>query len=544
MGISLLLHSQSSDRAVSFLNEAHSRLNSNISKREQSGSSYSIAAPNEAILRKLVGRGYSENGARRAALSTQGQGFDEALRWAVTYSLDPGFDGPMVILKETEALPEHGCFRQMSFKIDAALNVLSGKSLLLEPSTDSALPAEDAGSAHPQTAQRYLQVAIVQTRTAMTVPPKPTTPVPADTKADYDKSSSWEATDLVEANGFGKIDEVVESISKGNHLESTHHAPTSDINEGGLRVEKEKSLEPSLASGQSQQPHPRTEPPAHSIQNQEMSLESTGTVSRDLPNFATSQPPAKIVISSGTSAEIDRTSSRRWEPNRRLAAPGISITRPSDRPLSKLSPSSPQDPVERSELRKMGRAALDSVRTATSPGQDDRRRLIEEGRRLLQLSRLGPAGAPNVPPPLRKLNPPSPPRAATSERAEKTRITRVSFGPPSYHMPQQGATKTQESGMTAPNAGIPDPNAIPPIPKAPPRPPLTPSNAAKAPPPPPPPKSTTQESNGWDFDANVEDELKADSTDDAWGFGDEDELVSTEDLGEEEDGGWGFDDDI
>jgi hypothetical protein len=553
MGLSLLLHSQSSDRAVSFLNKVHGALNSNIFKRGLSGSSRSTALPSEAILRKLVGRGYSENGARRAVLSTQGQGFDETLRWAVTNSLEPGFDEPLVILKDTEVLMDHGCFRLMSSKIDAALDALSGKIDLFEPSTYTALPSKDVNPAYPQTAHRSLQVATGKSRPTVAISSKPTIPAPNDINADFDLSSNWEGNDSAEAKGFRSGD-TVDETSKNDHLESIHDVPESVINQSDRRVEKEELLapvsshDPSLDAGPSQKSHLRIKTPAHSAPKQEKSLESTGSVPRDLPNSlkvaATSQPPAQRMIPSGTSAESDRTSSHKWKPNRSLVAPGLSITKPSGQPLSKFNPASPQDPVARSELRRMGRAALDSVRTATSPGHDDRHRLIEEGRRLLQLSRRGPTGTPNVPPPLRKLQPPSPPRAVPGQKAEKSRVTRVSFGPPSYHLPQQDASISHESAIVAPNPDTRAPNEIPPVPKAPIRPPPAPSYVAKAPPPPAPPKSPTQESNGWDFNASVEEDLEADTTNDAWGFGDEEDLASNEDLGEEKEEGWGFDDDI
>jgi hypothetical protein len=59
--------------------------------------------PDPFIMKGLVGRGYSENGARRSVIAAQNAGFREALHWAVSHSFDPGFDDPIVALKR----PEH-----------------------------------------------------------------------------------------------------------------------------------------------------------------------------------------------------------------------------------------------------------------------------------------------------------------------------------------------------------------------------------------------------------------------------------------------------
>jgi hypothetical protein len=54
--------------------------------------------PNPDIVKKLIGRGYSENGARRSAIAANNHSFNEALQWAVGHSLDAGFDDPQIIL--------------------------------------------------------------------------------------------------------------------------------------------------------------------------------------------------------------------------------------------------------------------------------------------------------------------------------------------------------------------------------------------------------------------------------------------------------------
>ena len=55
--------------------------------------------PDLGIVRTLVGRGYTENGARRAAVMTNNASADLALQWAVAHSFEPGFDDPIILIK-------------------------------------------------------------------------------------------------------------------------------------------------------------------------------------------------------------------------------------------------------------------------------------------------------------------------------------------------------------------------------------------------------------------------------------------------------------
>lgn len=60
--------------------------------------------PDPTIVQSLVGRGYSECGARRAASMTKNSGVREALQWSVMHSLDSGFDDPMVEISSLKTL--------------------------------------------------------------------------------------------------------------------------------------------------------------------------------------------------------------------------------------------------------------------------------------------------------------------------------------------------------------------------------------------------------------------------------------------------------
>eukprot|EP00977_Amphora_coffeiformis_P021745 scaffold9849_cov73-Amphora_coffeaeformis.AAC.1 len=74
--------------------------------------------PGGNVVRKLVEMGYSEIGAMRAASMT-GSDFNQALRWAVAHSFEPGFNEPMVILKEEQASWGIETYRVAMSKINA-----------------------------------------------------------------------------------------------------------------------------------------------------------------------------------------------------------------------------------------------------------------------------------------------------------------------------------------------------------------------------------------------------------------------------------------
>ena len=62
-------------------------------------SNLTYVKPDLGIVRTLMGRGYTENGARRTAVMTNNESIDVALQWAVTHSLEGGFDDPIIFLK-------------------------------------------------------------------------------------------------------------------------------------------------------------------------------------------------------------------------------------------------------------------------------------------------------------------------------------------------------------------------------------------------------------------------------------------------------------
>lgn len=94
--------------------------------------------PDLGIVRALMGRGYTENGARRTAVMTNNASIDVALQWAVTHSFEGGFDDPIIFMKS------HGESSIDQKSIVVIREVLLLASRLVEGSTDisSFLPLE------------------------------------------------------------------------------------------------------------------------------------------------------------------------------------------------------------------------------------------------------------------------------------------------------------------------------------------------------------------------------------------------------------------
>jgi hypothetical protein len=104
LAFSLLFHVQKNDIALACLHEVALLLENQASKvLEQQPPDWTTL--NVDIIRRLVGRGYSVHGARRATAMSDNKGFDLALVWAVSHSLDQGFDDPILILKSEQQGP-------------------------------------------------------------------------------------------------------------------------------------------------------------------------------------------------------------------------------------------------------------------------------------------------------------------------------------------------------------------------------------------------------------------------------------------------------
>jgi len=122
----LLLHIQNQDTSIQCLQEVKAVLNKRVdATMRQQPPDFTVLDVD--IVRRLVGRGYSKNSACRAAALSHNKGFDLALQWAVTHSLDPGFDDPIVITKnEQQDLANMENIERLARTLAQMMQVLQG----------------------------------------------------------------------------------------------------------------------------------------------------------------------------------------------------------------------------------------------------------------------------------------------------------------------------------------------------------------------------------------------------------------------------------
>ena len=100
VGLSLLQHVRDEDKhrmLADVLNQTIENVESELLRVDALMPQRESA--DEQLLKRLQQRGYSRNAAIRAATSSCGLSFDEALLWAVKHSSDPNFNDPIVLLK-------------------------------------------------------------------------------------------------------------------------------------------------------------------------------------------------------------------------------------------------------------------------------------------------------------------------------------------------------------------------------------------------------------------------------------------------------------
>jgi hypothetical protein len=157
LGTSLLLHSQGEESLISCISELRG-----IVKKEAATAMERAAAcaqptsvtPDPDIVRRLISRGYSENGARRSAIMTGNESPEVALVWAVSHTLDYGFDDPVVFLASLDGsssprrVDQH-MIHQLQDTLNLTTNYLSRKQTL-----NSLLPTRQAPERQLANAQK------------------------------------------------------------------------------------------------------------------------------------------------------------------------------------------------------------------------------------------------------------------------------------------------------------------------------------------------------------------------------------------------------
>eukprot|EP00978_Attheya_sp_CCMP212_P006132 scaffold13826_cov50-Attheya_sp.AAC.2 len=100
-------------------------------------------SPDPEIIARLRKHGYSENGSRRSAIMTNNESFRSALNWSVAHFQDPNFDAPLIFVKDSKSA--HGFVDQKAIgKVRKTLHFVTqgieGKASLIVKTTNRNTP--------------------------------------------------------------------------------------------------------------------------------------------------------------------------------------------------------------------------------------------------------------------------------------------------------------------------------------------------------------------------------------------------------------------
>lgn len=350
--------------------------------------------PNYDIVKGLVARGYSECGAQQATVTTSNVGFNEALRWAVTHSLDAGFDDPIVTTKpakESFVDNESASYLEATFALIEQIqsgskpletvelvwkseNVASGPLVVMETKKG----ADSMRHASPPL--RPTQVAIAVNDDVTTPEQWPPTHFDSGLTTACSPSPAVPATSEVSSNIFTSLEtlNVVEfacsgqAAHSGNLLTSPSlYAPSSGslLDPGDLSTEIHRtSVRTGVSATKLRVPVPsRIKAPGKS------GLKVSTKVDLKISPLAAQ----KVETSTADGIAPCSAAARHVTPSRdmRKAAPS----------------SAPAPSPDRRTLMQVGQTAFRTARTIPSPTTEERKRLIEEGRLLLQRARSSSA---------------------------------------------------------------------------------------------------------------------------------------------------------
>ena len=287
--------------------------------------------PNIDIVKKLIGRGYSENGARRAALAVNNHSFHEALQWAVVNSQDVGFDDPHTILQSAEKL--NICIEKAEFMkqiFDRLMTLIDDERIDLELRNDQIFDP----------------------------------PSIADNVSD--KVSSEKSLEMAHDHEVNvKSETIASAFGISGSLETNLHRNDSGIGApNGISHDDGNRSRASSLPIAAKVATPSTEYPAGNIEQKTALKINRAVILTSNPTGRSSQNLEPVVVSS-------------------REKPSITVTIP------KSSETSP----DRSTLYQVGQEAFviaqQRRRPSSNPSRAERLRLIEEGRRLLKLAKSG-----------------------------------------------------------------------------------------------------------------------------------------------------------
>ena len=372
LGIALLFHSGSVEFSRRTLDEILAVLES--SRETCQVGNHFPSEVDESVVRKLIGMGYHEIGARRAAQMSGNSGFDKALQWAVTHSGESWFNEPVMFLKGDNAPCDAKLYDLAMTKVKIAKRMLIDQESLLKPSQYDSTKIQDSQAwAGPQLSAENEELPSI-------------------------KGQGEEArlgTTIRTPHTFGSASQqtINDPVEEQEHPVKSKHANYAWTFVGG-KVRNSTALQDSTVRSPVIPNGHDSEKRSMETENNELRSEITdrsvsveiNRTERSLSNFQR-KFTGETNDQEGLSSNILTASGEHCSSVQPEGAASNNVLSHGENGstfnASELYPS-------RVELRKIGLEALRSGRTASrkiNPADEERRRLIEEGRRLLQLTR-------------------------------------------------------------------------------------------------------------------------------------------------------------
>ena len=350
-----------------------------------------LAKPDENIVRKLVDRGFTQMAARRSALATNNIGATQALQWGVANARDPRLNDPIVdVISPQRMFLEKPYIQQIIHTFTFSQQFLSGVKSV-----------EEWRAEHPLTFNSttvVLQTPAPTTAAPASAPmpkkaePKLPTPVPAPPPA---KSPVPPPKAAPKVSTVGSAKAPVYALV---HSNDTSLKPPA----AALKPPTAKPPAMSAASPAHIDPPPITPLPLAKPALPKATAVAIPKTAMPLPVPASLAPPEPH-------ASTPAAKSLNINTNSLIKPAKAMLSTPTNRPITSLSDTSTVSSAgsDRSTLKERGLAVLSALRSTPESAEksaEERRRLIEAGRRLLAKSR-SQGHAPGPPPPIKALPP-------------------------------------------------------------------------------------------------------------------------------------------
>ena len=378
LATSLLVHVEDKEVSKETIRELSAILDG------QTNENRSLVTPTPKIVRidanlvdRLKGRGFSEFGARRALILTGSSSFEDALRWAVLHAGDEDFDKPILFLKPVNhAFVSNESIEWLEESLKYTMTLLSGamEHFLVDSFPKRGIPMSLASNLDES---KNSEIEIVEG------------------KADPNQFSTNDdaATILFPAEPsrlLSKPPHARKPPISGPELEQSHE----------LHRGKPINLQVSTSPILSLNGHATVQKTAvYCNQTAESRLPNLLVAHRSNPNDVpgASSPHRDSAVVTAGATKASRVDSMALE--RRAVVRSKRNTPTSASRLKKANlvvttkPDSSE--VARSSLLLRGQAVFNVSRKKSSPNAEERRRLIEAGRKLLQKTR--PINSPTTP---------------------------------------------------------------------------------------------------------------------------------------------------